>query len=98
VSFNFEIFDPAGCEYPQRLHYQYYQPLWSRVHSFVIVYGITNRKTFDELDFYLKFARRVFKQNRGCIVLCGNKCDLEDQRQVTKEEGQKLADKHGFLF
>lgn len=31
-------------------------------------------------------------------ILCGNKCDLEDQRVVTYEEGQQVADKLGIPF
>ena len=32
------------------------------------------------------------------IVLIGNKCDLEEERQVTIDEGQELADAYGLLF
>lgn len=31
-------------------------------------------------------------------ILCGNKCDLEDQRVVTFEEGQQMADKLGIPY
>lgn len=30
------------------------------------------------------------------IVLCGNKCDLDDQRAVKEEEARELADKYGY--
>jgi Ras-related protein Rab-2A len=28
----------------------------------------------------------------------GNKCDLEDERQVGVEEGQRFAEEHNLLF
>ena len=30
--------------------------------------------------------------------MVGNKCDLEEERVVSKEEGQKLADSLGISF
>ena len=32
------------------------------------------------------------------MVLVGNKCDLEDKRQVSYEEGKELADKNEMMF
>ena len=40
-----------------------------------------------------KFAKEgVFK------ILVGNKCDLIEQRQVSKERGKQLADSYGIPF
>ena len=32
------------------------------------------------------------------MVLIGNKCDLEKERKVSKEEGENLAQKYGIPF
>lgn len=31
------------------------------------------------------------------IILCGNKCDLSDQRAVSEEEARELAKKYGYV-
>lgn len=31
------------------------------------------------------------------MVLCGNKCDLSDQRAVSQEEARELAEKYGCV-
>ena len=33
-----------------------------------------------------------------CKVLVGNKCDLEENRQVITEEGKRLAEEYGIPF
>ncbi|KAL4467865.1 hypothetical protein ABPG74_013200 [Tetrahymena malaccensis] len=64
----------------------------------MISYDITNRQSFDRIqswfnDYYQK------KQNKEAILaLIGNKCDLEQQRQVSYLEGQQLAKSLGMIF
>lgn len=31
------------------------------------------------------------------IILCGNKCDLTDQRAVSEDEARELAEKYGYV-
>lgn len=33
-----------------------------------------------------------------CVILIGNKKDLEDKRQVTYEEGESFAKENGLMF
>ena len=36
--------------------------------------------------------------NSIVVVLAGNKCDLEKEREVSVVEGQKFADMHNMVF
>jgi len=41
----------------------------------------------------------MYSWDNAQVVLVGNKCDLEQDRAVTEERGQRLADQLGkFLF
>ena len=63
----------------------------------VITYDITDKRGFvglrEWIDNIIKSAPLDAK-----IILVGNKYDLSEQRQVTEEEGKKLAEEFGMLF
>lgn len=63
----------------------------------VIVYDVTNRTTFDSLDTWCSLMQNEGNPN-ACMYVVGNKCDLEHERQVTKKEGQALAEQFGAMF
>ncbi len=46
---------------------------------------------------WLEEARQNANQSM-CIMLIGNKSDLDHRRQVSKEEGEKFAKEHGLIF
>jgi small GTP-binding protein len=86
-----QIWDSAGQEKFRSLI-----PNYIRGSSLVfIVYDITNRKSFENLQSWIDFVNNIENSN---IVILANKIDLENQRQVQTEEGQNLADKNGLLF
>jgi GTPase KRas protein len=66
--------------------------------GFVLVYAITSRSSFDEIQTFREQILRVKDKDRVPIVLVGNKCDLESERQVTTGEGQDLAKSFGCPF
>lgn len=67
---------------------------WMReAEGFLLVYSITKRATFEEVQtLYTRIQRVKEDEETGThIVLVGNKCDLDDSRKVTYDEGQELA-------
>ena len=64
----------------------------------ILVYSITDRKTFHSLENWIKQINDTQPENIAKIIV-GNKCDCSDSdRQVSKEEGQALAAKYGVKF
>ncbi|KAH0795040.1 small GTP-binding protein [Histomonas meleagridis] len=89
-----DILDTAGQDdfAPMRITYM------RSGKGFIIVYSIDDRSSFEEVqEFYDALVRTKVTKNIP-IVICGNKCDLEDKRVVSKIEGQELAKKLGAVF
>jgi Ras-related protein Rab-6A len=57
------------------------------------VYSIANRQSFQNVEIWVK---DITDKARGNILLAivGNKSDLANEREVTKEEGELVAKKH----
>jgi len=58
---------------------------------------IFRRETFSHLTSWLEESRQHASPNMT-IMLIGNKCDDDDKRAVTFEEGEAFAKQHGLLF
>ncbi|KDR73287.1 hypothetical protein GALMADRAFT_251889 [Galerina marginata CBS 339.88] len=65
--------------------------------GFVLIYSISSRFTFDQLERFHQCIRRVRPEN-PVFVLVGNKCDKAYEREVSKEEGSALAQQLGCEF
>jgi len=60
--------------------------------GFILTYTITKRQSFDEIcSQFREQILRVKDSDKVPMVLCGNKCDLENERQVTKAEAETMA-------
>ncbi|KAG2386201.1 hypothetical protein C9374_002647 [Naegleria lovaniensis] len=89
-----EIIDTAGQEEYRSLTGMYME----KGHGFVIVYSMTDIETFHETAKYYEEILKAKDEKEGAkipIILVGNKIDLEDQRSVTKEEGENQSKKFG---
>ena len=63
-----------------------------------VVYDVTSEKSFDSIDGWIKNVKSEFKNENIVIVLLGNKCDLENERQITEKQGKKKAIDYGVIF
>ncbi|XP_068602366.1 ras-related protein Rab-17-like [Brachionichthys hirsutus] len=94
ATLRFEIWDTAGQE-----KYHSITPLYYRgAHAALLVYDITKRDTFVRAQVWLKELERHYIPGSTVIWLVGNKGDLGQERQVSAQEGQSLADDRGLSF
>lgn len=82
-----DILDTAGQEEYSAMRDQYMRT----GQGFICVYAVTSRSAFDEITSFREQILRVKDEDKVPMVLAGNKCDLEEERQVTTVEGQDLA-------
>ena len=66
--------------------------------GFVLVYSITSLATYNDLAELREQILRVKDANQVPMCLCGNKCDLDDDRVVSKEQGAMAAQQWGVSF
>ncbi len=63
-----------------------------------MIYSIINKKSFMEINRLRDKILRIKDKQKVPMVLMGNKCDLETERQVSKKEGEDLAASFGVPF
>ena len=87
-----QIWDTCGQEIYRSLISNYYRSSSLAI----IVYSIDNKETFQDLDLWIK-ELKLNNSPDSKVVLVGNKLDLEENRQVSYEEGKKHAKDNGFI-
>ena len=88
-----QIWDTAGEERFRTITTSYYKG----AHAILIVFDITEKDSFDHVKNWVADIDKFAKQ--GVLrILVGNKCDLEKQRNVSKEEANELAEKLGIKY
>ncbi|KAM9999675.1 hypothetical protein ACTFIZ_008126 [Dictyostelium cf. discoideum] len=66
--------------------------------GFILVYSITSRSSFDQIQFFREQIIRVLDSDDVPIMMIGNKSDLDNERQVSYQEGKDLAHRLGMSF
>ncbi|XP_064632005.1 ras-related protein Rap1 isoform X3 [Lineus longissimus] len=89
-----EILDTAGTEQFTAMRDLYMK----NGQGFLLVYSITAQSTFNDLQDLREQILRVKDTEDVPMILVGNKCDLEDERVVGKDQGHNLARQFNCSF
>ena len=88
-----QIWDTAGQERFKNIIASYYRG----AHGILLLYDVTDKDSFKNLSNWLIEIEKNASKN-VLKVLIGNKCDLEDKRVVTFNQGKEFADTYGLKF
>ena len=89
-----QIWDTAGYEDFQEIRKTFYK---GEIVA-LLVYDITQKKTFEKVkNYYINEIKNNCKDD-VIVLLLANKTDLEKNREVTSEEGIKLAKYESYEF
>jgi Ras-related protein Rab-6A len=94
-SVKLQLWDTAGQERFQSLIPSYLRD----TAACVVVYDVTSRKSFDSVKKWVEVVKKERGDESGVLLfLVANKSDLVDAREVTKADGEQLAEKYGMAF
>ena len=91
--YKIQIWDTAGQERYRSITSAYYKG----AKGALIVYDITRKNTFDNIDKWISDLKLNGDKNI-CILIVGNKSDLNEQREVDEELGKKKAEMFKTAF
>ncbi|KAF2716368.1 ras-domain-containing protein [Polychaeton citri CBS 116435] len=88
-----QIWDTAGQERFRTITTAYYRGAM----GILLVYDVTDAKSFNNIRTWFSNVEQHATEGVNKILI-GNKCDWEEKRVVSTEEGQALADELGIPF
>merc|ERR1712230_95286 len=86
-----QIWDTAGQERFRTITTAYYRGAM----GILLVYDVTDEKSFNNIRTWFSNVEQHASEGVNKILI-GNKCDWEEKRAVSTEQGQALADELGI--
>ena len=86
------LWDTAGNERFKNVAISYMRAS----NGIIIMYNIRNRNSFEDVLYWIKEIKDNFTDIPAIII--GNMCDDKEQRVISKDEGEKLAQKYDYHF
>jgi Ras-related protein Rab-1A len=87
-----QIWDTCGSERFKSLTASYLKSC----NVFILVFDITNKKSFDDLETWIQLVKENTTPKFACLV--GNKSDIQEQRQVSKQHAIDFAEKYNLKY
>jgi len=92
-SITIQYWDTAGQE-----RFQSLLPMYSRGSNIgVFVYSVTSRSSFNNVEKWVSLFKDSADMEAKCVLI-GNKMDLDNEREVSFEEGQLFAQTNHMSF
>lgn len=88
-----KIYDTAGQERFRTITRSYYQ----KANGILLIYSVKDTDSFIKINDWIGEIKDKAKED-VLIYLIGNKCDVENGRQVTKKQGEELSKKYNIPF
>ncbi len=86
-----QIWDTCGQELYRSLITNFYR----NASLAIMVYAINNKDSFDNIDVWLK-ELKIHSNPDSKVFLIGNKIDLENERKVSREQGEEYSNQNNF--
>ena len=95
LSVRVQVWDCAGSSQPEKLTKYFYK----NAVGALLIYDVTNRESYNAIEKVWTKQIKAFGREEMQCILIGNKCEVASSAvQVTKEDGERLADKIGCAF
>ena len=91
-SYTYNVWDTAGQERFRSIN----KIMLKGTNIILIVYAINNKRSFEELHFWINFVKENKRNEDYILAIVGNKIDLFEDQMVMEDEAQNLADKYGI--
>ena len=88
-----QIWDTAGQERFRTITTAYYRGAM----GILLVYDVTDEKSFNNIRTWYANVEQHASEGVNKILI-GNKCDMDDKRVISEEQGRALAQELGIPF
>jgi small GTP-binding protein len=94
IKLKLKIWDTAG----QEIYHSMALNCLKNVLGIIYVFDVTNKSSLDSINKWVKEVNETIMADKLPSFLVGNKIDLEEEREITQEEGKNLAEQFGFKY